>query len=214
MGNFNRGDRSGGRRDFGGGGRRGDRPTMHHATCGECGKDCEVPFKPTGDRPVLCDDCFGKSRGDRGGRSDRGRGGDRGGRDFGRDKTMYVAVCDSCGDKCEVPFRPTSGKPVYCSKCFDQMGGGSDRGRGGDRGGRSGGNDGLSKQIADLNSKLDRILDALVKTPAASKAAEEKTKAPAKEKKKAETKPKKEAAAKKPKATKTTAKKAAPKKKK
>ena len=191
MGNFNRGDRSGGRRDFGGGGRRGDRPTMHHATCGECGKDCEVPFKPTGDRPVLCDDCFGKSRGDRGGRSERG-----GGRDFGRDKTMYVAVCDSCGDKCEVPFRPTSGKPVYCSKCFDQMGGGSDRG------GRSGGgNDGLSKQIADLNSKLDRILDVLVKTPVAPKAAEEKTKAPVKEKKKAATKPKKAAAAKKPKAT-------------
>jgi CxxC-x17-CxxC domain-containing protein len=25
---------------------------MHKAVCAECGKDCEVPFKPSGDRPV------------------------------------------------------------------------------------------------------------------------------------------------------------------
>ena len=28
------------------------------AVCAECGKECEVPFKPTGDRPVYCRDCF------------------------------------------------------------------------------------------------------------------------------------------------------------
>jgi len=35
---------------------------MHKATCSECGKDCEVPFKPSEDRPVFCRDCYQKKR--------------------------------------------------------------------------------------------------------------------------------------------------------
>ncbi|MBN1274725.1 hypothetical protein JXA12_00325 [Candidatus Woesearchaeota archaeon] len=35
---------------------------MHKATCSECGKECEVPFKPTDGRPVYCKDCFQKHR--------------------------------------------------------------------------------------------------------------------------------------------------------
>lgn len=35
---------------------------MHEATCAECGQDCTVPFKPTGERPVLCRDCFAASK--------------------------------------------------------------------------------------------------------------------------------------------------------
>jgi CxxC-x17-CxxC domain-containing protein len=31
-------------------------------TCSECGKTDTVPFKPRGDRPVLCRDCFRKQR--------------------------------------------------------------------------------------------------------------------------------------------------------
>ena len=31
-------------------------------TCAECGKTDTVPFKPKGDRPVLCRDCFRKQR--------------------------------------------------------------------------------------------------------------------------------------------------------
>jgi len=52
MGEFNRGPR----RDFGG------PKEMHKATCAECGKECEVPFKPSGDRPVYCKECFSKRR--------------------------------------------------------------------------------------------------------------------------------------------------------
>ena len=33
---------------------------MHKAKCADCGKDCEVPFKPSGDRPVYCRDCYRK----------------------------------------------------------------------------------------------------------------------------------------------------------
>lgn len=60
MGNFNRDSGSGGRQDFGrrGFGGRGDRPSMHRATCAKCGNECEVPFKPSGDKPVYCSKCF------------------------------------------------------------------------------------------------------------------------------------------------------------
>jgi len=57
--------------DFRGGGRSGGfRPRgnfggpreMHPAVCSECGKDCEVPFKPAEGKPVFCRDCFAKKR--------------------------------------------------------------------------------------------------------------------------------------------------------
>lgn len=67
---FNRNNNSGRGRSFGGGNNRGfnnrgfDRPrTMHPAVCSNCGKQCEVPFKPTGEKPVLCRDCFRESGG-------------------------------------------------------------------------------------------------------------------------------------------------------
>lgn len=66
MGNFDGGQRGGGRsfgrRDSGGG--RFDRPReMTKVTCSNCGKETEVPFKPTGDRPVYCRECFEKMGG-------------------------------------------------------------------------------------------------------------------------------------------------------
>ena len=36
---------------------------MHQATCSGCGGVAEVPFVPSGDRPVYCRDCFSKRRG-------------------------------------------------------------------------------------------------------------------------------------------------------
>lgn len=39
----------------------GDRPReLHDATCASCGIQTQVPFKPTGARPVYCRDCFRK----------------------------------------------------------------------------------------------------------------------------------------------------------
>jgi CxxC-x17-CxxC domain-containing protein len=35
---------------------------MHKATCSDCGKECEVPFKPDGSRPVYCRECYAKRR--------------------------------------------------------------------------------------------------------------------------------------------------------
>ena len=35
---------------------------MHPAVCAECGKDTMVPFRPRGDKPVYCSDCFSATR--------------------------------------------------------------------------------------------------------------------------------------------------------
>ncbi|MFH1849170.1 MAG: CxxC-x17-CxxC domain-containing protein [archaeon] len=35
---------------------------MHKVVCADCGNECEVPFKPSGDRPVYCRDCYGKHK--------------------------------------------------------------------------------------------------------------------------------------------------------
>lgn len=93
MGNYNNDRRSGGRRDnrrSGGdrGGNRGfgrdrdDRPEMHQAICSDCGNECEVPFRPTGEKPVYCSDCF-RNKGEGNSRDFRNSG-DRGDRDFER----------------------------------------------------------------------------------------------------------------------------------
>ena len=38
-------------------------------------------------------------------------------RDFGP-REMHKAVCSECKKECEVPFKPTEGKPVYCRECY------------------------------------------------------------------------------------------------
>ena len=47
---------------FGGGGGGGQRE-MHEVVCADCGGVARVPFKPRGDKPVYCSDCFSKHRG-------------------------------------------------------------------------------------------------------------------------------------------------------
>ncbi|MBX3171057.1 MAG: zinc-ribbon domain containing protein [Candidatus Eremiobacteraeota bacterium] len=70
------GGRSGGGGFGGGFGGGGGSRQMHPATCAQCGKETEVPFVPSGNRPVYCRDCFSsQSGGSRG-----GGGGGRGGR--------------------------------------------------------------------------------------------------------------------------------------
>ena len=35
---------------------------MYPVVCAQCGKDAEVPFRPRGDRPVYCGDCYSQQR--------------------------------------------------------------------------------------------------------------------------------------------------------
>jgi CxxC-x17-CxxC domain-containing protein len=160
MGKFNKDNRSGGdrgRNDFGGskfggrnrgfGGRNTGRPAMFKAVCAKCGKECEVPFRPTEGRPIYCSECFGKQE-------DRNTGRPAGGNfhrpSFG-DKKMFEAICAQCGKKCEVPFQPSPGKPVYCSDCFGknkQSGGGANA-------------DAIMEKLRLLDNKLDSVLKSL-----------------------------------------------------
>jgi CxxC-x17-CxxC domain-containing protein len=62
-GGYGGGGGGGGRGGYGGGG-GGDRGPrqMFPATCASCGQQTEVPFKPSGNRPVYCRDCFQAQR--------------------------------------------------------------------------------------------------------------------------------------------------------
>lgn len=99
------GDRGNGgfapRRDFGGrpsfGGDRGGfggRPMeLHQAICADCGKSCEVPFKPNGRKPVYCKDCFARNEGG-------GESGSRPARDFNvTPKPFFKAPAPAGNDK-------------------------------------------------------------------------------------------------------------------
>lgn len=156
MGNFNRGDRGG--RQFGSGRKFTE---MHKATCSECGKICEVPFRPTGERPVFCSFCFDKQGGsDRPDRSSRFGGGER---RFERperprfeDRQMHDATCTKCGADCQVPFRPTGDKEIFCDACFSDV----KRDRPApSRGGRDSGE--VTAQIKILNEKMDKLIALL-----------------------------------------------------
>jgi CxxC-x17-CxxC domain-containing protein len=46
----------------GNGGPSAARREMFPAVCAQCGQTTQVPFKPRGDRPVYCSDCYSRSR--------------------------------------------------------------------------------------------------------------------------------------------------------
>jgi CxxC-x17-CxxC domain-containing protein len=105
-----------------------------------------------------------------------------------REITLYDAVCDQCGKNCQVPFRPSGNKPVYCSDCFEQRGGKEGRS---DRNGsqrrsfdredqtrlQNNTNDAvtikLTEKIGVLNNKLDTII-SILSTPEPKKIEPEK----------------------------------------
>ena len=111
-------------------------------------------------------------------RSGGGPASRQGGRDFGRrsfdgdrgrDRQMFKATCSNCGKECEVPFKPTGSKPVYCRDCFRTIGG-PDSSRTNDRdsrkpnfdnGDRGSAQPQYREQFEALNAKLDKILKLL-----------------------------------------------------
>lgn len=146
----------GGNRRNSGGGRDGGRPELFRTTCDECSSSCEVPFKPSGDKPVYCSDCFRNvenSRNDRDSwRNEYSRGDrdNRGRRDEYQEKRMYEATCADCGNDCEVPFKPTWERPVFCSDCFIT-----------DDKSKSKKTDESKLEFENLNAKLDLIIKFL-----------------------------------------------------
>lgn len=89
--------------------------------------------------------------GPRGRSSDRES--DRGSRNR-RDFVMTKVTCSDCGASCEVPFKPTSSKPVYCDACFSKK----------DNGGSSRNSHNAPNNSEDFNiikEKLNKIMKAL-----------------------------------------------------
>lgn len=109
---------------------------------------------------------FGGSRGGFGGGRGRGFGG---GFSRGGDRhEMFSATCSECGKSCQVPFRPTGSKPVYCSECFEKMGGGRDSRRSERqdfRAPQAPSFDQNKAQLDAINAKLDKILNILAPAP-------------------------------------------------
>jgi len=108
-------------------------------TCRDCGQaftftSGEQDFYASRgfNEPTRCQDCRATRR------AERDRGSFDGGYDTGAPRAprqMYEAVCSGCNGIAQVPFQPTSDKPVYCSTCFEQRRG-TTAGRGGYGGGR------------------------------------------------------------------------------
>jgi CxxC-x17-CxxC domain-containing protein len=96
------------------------------------------------------------------------------------EKQMHRATCAKCGAICEVPFKPTSRKPVYCKNCFSKDNGSDSRRSdnfrkdnrfesnrpnffGKEEHKSSPKSDNHEKEFEKINKKLDKILKALEK---------------------------------------------------
>jgi len=85
-------------------------------SCAKCGAHIsQLPFQPSGDRPVYCSDCNrafrDSNRDSRGGGFSRSTG----------PRQMYSVnlTCATCGQAItQLPFQPTGDKPVYCRDCM------------------------------------------------------------------------------------------------
>lgn len=75
---------------------------------------------------------------------------------------MHKAICDKCGKNCQIPFRPTNGRPVYCSNCFEK---GNNEPSSFPTKSESRNTD----QLQELNNKLDKILALLTPAGASKK---------------------------------------------
>lgn len=84
-------------------------------------------------------------------RFDRDDSGGRSGKRYFERRDMHEAICDRCGKRCEVPFKPSGSKPVYCSDCFRK----NEHSESGEKSSPS------SRELEQINLKLDKILEAL-----------------------------------------------------
>lgn len=109
-------------------------------TCVDCGEEFlftageQAFYRERGltNEPTRCKNCREKRKATRGG--PMGGGGGGGGRMGGggsprSDRQMFATTCSNCGRETEVPFMPTSGRPVLCRDCFNAAKGTSPGGR-------------------------------------------------------------------------------------
>jgi CxxC-x17-CxxC domain-containing protein len=79
-----------------------------------------------------------------------------------RDEAMqkFDTVCSKCGKACQVPFRPSNTRPVYCKDCFGAPQSAKEKAtRFPIQEGKSVAD--LTRQIAAMNTKIDTMLRIL-----------------------------------------------------
>ncbi len=64
------------------------------------------------------------------------------------EKQMHTVTCDKCGERCQVPFRPTGDKPVYCRDCFRKS----------DNQDSKSSSSSSRNDLSEINRKLDKIM--------------------------------------------------------
>jgi CxxC-x17-CxxC domain-containing protein len=87
--------------------------------CADCGTeftftaDEQETFRTRGytNEPKRCPACRQARKTERTGSGDRNYG----------PRQMFSAVCAQCGKDTQVPFKPTNGRPVYCSDCYTKV---------------------------------------------------------------------------------------------
>lgn len=128
------------------------KPVSHKATCADCGKSCEVPFKPNGKKPVLCSKCFNKD-----GTAYASKPWEKDATRPASERNMHPATCSRCSAACEVPFRPIEGRQIFCTNCLghnkDALKSAS----------APAGNSDVAEELKKMNAKLDAMLIVLTK---------------------------------------------------
>jgi len=150
-GTWNRGP--GGKPGFGGQG--GGERQMYKAVCAECGKPCEVPFRPSGERPVYCKDCFAAMDPQDRGPSNNLRTGDLDDRRDSRGPSNFQR-------RDSAPRQNFTPRPSFAARPSVAFGGGG-QGSGEDK--RL---DDIKIQNATIISKLDKLVNLLVNNQVAS----------------------------------------------
>ncbi|MCE7748266.1 MAG: hypothetical protein GPJ51_07705, partial [Candidatus Heimdallarchaeota archaeon] len=98
---------------------------LHTAICAKCKKETQVPFKPTGTKPVFCRECFQnqmlevESEQVTNGEVVE-RFGDRPG-PYRTNKRMHQTTCRTCNKEILIPFKPKTNKPIYCPDCYKKI---------------------------------------------------------------------------------------------
>jgi len=88
--------------------------------CADCGADFTFSaeeqelFQTRGytNEPKSCPSCRQARKSERHGSR---------GNSYGLPRQMFPAICAECGEKTEVPFEPTNGRPVYCRDCYNKV---------------------------------------------------------------------------------------------
>ena len=121
---------------------------------------------------------FNQPRDNRGKSRSDGRNSGRGNfrrkdRDDREPVTMHKVICDGCNEECEVPFRPSGDKPVYCSSCFRNKRPDDDRAPRRDSSRSSSSRDsfkrkpddnkGMVRQLETMFTKIDKLADSINK---------------------------------------------------